>query len=108
MSYVWIPIPSVFTSPFVSGRRQESAEETMSPLNRFEISGSELIDANQEVAKKFEKMGWANFFRCFDGHHVEITKMFAMSFEDDRVQIGGFEFVINEDKIVEATKLPQV
>ena len=80
----------------------------MSPLNRFEISGSELIDANQEVAKKFEKMGWENFFRCFDGHHVEITKMFAMNFEDDRVQIGGFEFVINEDKIAEATKLPQV
>ena len=90
MSCVWIPIPSVFTSPFVSGRRQESVEETMSPLNRFEISGSELIDANQEVAKKFEKMGWENFFRCFDGHHVEITKMFAMNFEDDRVQIGGF------------------
>ena len=108
MSCVWIPIPSVFTSPFVSGRRQESAEETMSPLNRFEISGSELIDANQEVAKKFEKMGWENFFRCFDGHHVEITKMFAMNFEDDRVQIGGFEFVINEDNIAEATKLPQV
>ena len=70
MSCVWIPIPSVFTSPFVSGRRQESAEETMSPLNQFEISGSELIEANQEVAKRFEKMGWVNLFRCFDGNHV--------------------------------------
>ena len=108
MSCVWIPIPSVFTSPFISSRSPESAGETMSPLNRFEISGFELIEANQEVAKRFEKMGWVNFFRCFDGHHVEITKMFAMSFEDDRVQIGGFEFVINEDKIAEATNLPQV
>ena len=80
----------------------------MSPLNRFEISGCELIEANQEAAKRFEKMGWAHFSRRFDGHHVEITKMFAMSFEDDKVRIGGFEFVINEDKIVEATKLPQV
>ena len=56
---MWIPIPSMFTSPFISGRSQESAEETMSPLNRFEISGSELIEANQEVAKKFDKMGWS-------------------------------------------------
>ena len=108
MSYVWIPIPSMFTSPFISGGNQESAEETMSPLNRFEISGSELIEDNQEVAKKFEKMGWGHFLRSFDGHHVEITKLFTMNFEDDRVQIGGFELVINEDKIAEATKLPQV
>ena len=108
MSCVWIPIPSVFTSPFISSRIPESVEETMSPLNRFEISGSELIEANQEIAKKFKKMGWAHFFRSFDGHHAEITKIFAMNFEDDRVQIGGFEFVINEDKIAQATKLPQV
>ena len=108
MSCVWIPIPSVFTSPFISSQSPESAEETMSPLNHFEISGSELIEANHEIAKKFEKMGWEHFFRSFDGHHAEITKMFAMNYEDDRVQIGGFEFVINEEKIAQATKLPQV
>ena len=108
MSYVWIPIPSMFTSPFISVRSQESVEETMSPLNHFEISGSELIEVDQEVAMKFEKMGWGHFFRSFDGHHVEITKLFAMNFNDDRVQIGGFEFIINEDTIAEATKLPQV
>ena len=75
----------MFTSPFVSDRSPESAEETMSPLNRFEISGSRLIEANQEVAKKFKKMGWGHFFSSFDGHHVEITNMFAMNFEDDKV-----------------------
>ena len=85
MSCVWIPIPSVFNSPFIPRRSPEGAGETMSSLNCFEISGFELIEANQEVAKKFEKMGWTHFFRSLDGHHVEITKMFAMSFEDDRV-----------------------
>ena len=80
----------------------------MSPLNRFEISGSELIEAGQEVAMKFEKMVWGHFFRSFDGHHVEITKLFTMNFNNDRVQIGGFEFIINEDTIAESTKLPQV
>ena len=108
MSLVWIPIPSIFVSPFVSQRNPEGAGETMSPLNRFELAGCELIEAHQEAAQKFEKMGWTHFFRSFDGHHAEITKMFAISFEDDRVRIGGFEFVINEDKIAEATKLPQV
>src|SRR5713226_4829806 len=106
MSLVWIPIPSIFISPFVPQRNPEGAGETMSPLNRFELAGCELIEAHQEAAQKFEKMGWTHFFRSFDGHHADITKMFAISFEDDRVRIGGFEFVINEDKIAEATKLP--
>ena len=78
----------------------------MAPLNRFEISGSELIEANEEVALRFEKIGWGKFFKSFDGHHAEVTKMFAMNLKDNIVQIGGFTFVINEDKITEATKLP--
>ena len=80
----------------------------MAPLNRFEIYGSELIEADKKVALQFEKVGWGTFFRCFNGHHVEVTKMFAMNLNDDVVQIGNFTFVINEDKIAEETKLPQV
>ena len=80
----------------------------MAPLNRFEISGSELIEANEEVALRFEKIGWGHFFKCFDDHNAEVTKLFAMNLKDDIVQIEGFEFVVNEDKIAEATKLPQV
>ena len=55
MPYVWVPIPSLFTFPFIPARNQESVEETMAPLNRYEISGSELIEANEEVALRFEK-----------------------------------------------------
>ena len=80
----------------------------MAPLNRFEISGSKLIEANEEVALRFEKIGWGDFFKCFDGHNAEVTKLFSMNLKDDVVQIRGFKFVINEDKIVEATKLLQV
>ena len=57
---------------------------------------------------RLEKIGWGNFFRSFDGHHAEINKLLAMNFNGDSVQIGGFEFIINEDKITEATKLPHV
>ena len=80
----------------------------MAPLNHFEIFGSELIEANEEVALHFEKIGWGKFFKSFEGHHAEVTKMFTMNLKDDIVQIGGFTFIINEDKIAEATKLPQV
>ena len=80
----------------------------MAPMNCYEISGSELIEANEEVALRFEKLGWGKFFKSFDGHHAEVTKLFAMNLKDDIVQIGGFEFVINEDKITAATQLPQV
>ena len=67
----------------------------MAPLNRFEIYGSKLIEANKEVALHFEKIGWGKFFKSFDGHHVEVTKMFAMNLKDEIVQIGGFKFVAN-------------
>ena len=80
----------------------------MAPLNRYEISGSELIEADDNIALRFEKIGWGQFFRSFDGHHEEVTKMFSMNLKDDRVQIGGFDFVINEDKIAAVTQLPQV
>ena len=80
----------------------------MAPLNRFEISGSELIEADEKIALRFEKVGWGQFFKCFDGHNAEVTKLFALNLKEHVVQIGGFKFIVNEDKIAEATKLPQV
>ena len=80
----------------------------MAPLNRFKISGSELVEADEKVALLFEKVGWGQFFKCFGSHHAEVTKLFAMNLKDDVVQIGGFKFIINEDKSAEATKLLQV
>ena len=74
MSYTWVPIPSLFTTPFISFRNQDSGEEAMAPLSRFEISGSELVEADEKVALIFEKIGWGQFFRCFSGHNVEVTK----------------------------------
>ena len=80
----------------------------MAPLSRFEISGSELIEADEKVALLFEKIGWGQFFRCFDGHNAEVTKLFALNLKKYVVQIGVFKFIVNEDKIAEVTKLPQI
>ena len=79
----------------------------MAQLSRFEISGSELVEADEEVALLFEKVGWGQFFRWFNGHNVEVTKRFALSLKENVAQVGDFKFIIDEDKIAEATKLPQ-
>ena len=55
----------------------------------------------------FEKIGWGHFFRSFSGHNAEVTKLFALSLKENVSQIGGFKFIIDKDKIVEATRLPQ-
>ena len=58
MSYTWVPIPSLFTIPFISIRNQGSSEEAMAPLSRFEISGLELVEADEKAALLFENIGW--------------------------------------------------
>ena len=79
----------------------------MAPLNRFKISGSELVEADEKVALLFEKVGWGQFFRCFDGHNAEVTKLFALNLKENIAQIRGFKFIVDEDKIAEATRLLQ-
>ena len=74
MPYTWVPIPSIFMTSFILTHDQSCTEETMAPLRRFEISGPELVEADEEAALLFEKIGWGQFFRCFSGHNVEVTK----------------------------------
>ena len=107
MSCTWVPIPSLFTTPFISFSNQYSSEEAMAQLSRFKISGSELVEADEKASLLFEKIGWGQFFKCFSVHNVEVTKQFALSLKENVAQIGNFKFIINEDKIAEATKIPQ-
>ena len=83
MSFTWVPIPSLFMNPFIPFCNQDSSEEALAPLSRFEISGSELVEADEKVALLFEKVGWGQFFRCFDGHNMEVTKLFALSLKEN-------------------------
>ena len=80
----------------------------MDPLNRFEISGPELVEADEEVTALFKKIGWGSFFRRFSGHNTKVTRQFALSLKENVAQIGGFKFIIDEDKIAKATKLPHI
>ena len=56
MSYTWVHIPSIFTTPFISIRNQSSSEGAMSLLSRFEISGPDLVEADEKAALLFEKI----------------------------------------------------
>ena len=80
----------------------------MAPLSHFEISGLELIEADEKISLLFEKIGWGNFFRSFSGHNAEVTKLFALSLKENVAQIGGFKFIVDEDKIAKETRLPQI
>ena len=62
----------------------------MAPLNRFEISGSELIEADEKIALRFEKVGWGQFFKCFDGHNAEVTQTICLKFKRRRCADRGF------------------
>ena len=107
MSFTWVPIPSLFTTPFITFHNQDSREEAMALLSHFEISRSELVEADENVALLFEKVGWGQLFRCFSGHNMEVTKLFALSLKENMAQIGDFKFIIDEDKIAEEMRLPQ-
>ena len=74
MPFTWIPIPSVFTHPFIPNPNQNIYRVKMAPLKRFEILGPELVESNPEAAALFEKIGRVLFFKGFSGHHVEITR----------------------------------
>ena len=55
----------------------------MASLNCFEISGSELVEVDEKVSLLFEKVGWGQFFKCFDGHKAEVTKLLALNLKED-------------------------
>ena len=55
-----------------------------------------------------DKIGWGKFFDNFNGHNVEITSRFALSFNGEITQIGDLQLTLSEDFIPELAKLPPV
>ena len=104
----WIPIPSVFTTPYHPQVKKEPNICEMAPLCRFEPEGSEWLIKEPEAACFVDKIGWGKFFDNFNGHNVEITRIFSLSFNGEITQIGDLQLTLFEDFIAEATKLPPV
>ena len=79
----------------------------MDLLCRFELSESELLDIEHEYAQLIEKIGWGDFFRIFNGHHIEVTWNFDLSLKESVSQIGSLCLVISKDLIEMDMKLPK-
>ena len=104
----WIPIPSVFTTPYHPQVKKEPNICEMAPLCRFELEGSEWLIGEPEAAFFIEKTRWVKFLDSFNGHNVEITQRFALYFNGETAQIENLQLILFEGFIVEATKLSQV
>ena len=69
-----IPIPFVFTTPFIPSSKEEPVVKLMEPLSRFEFSGLEILEMDLEAMALFEKIGWKPLFWSFNGHNEEVTR----------------------------------
>ena len=85
----------------------ESLHWGMAPLCRFEPFENELLEIEPEETELFEKISIGSFFRCFNGHHIEVTRHFTLSVKDDVSQIGDLWPILIEGLIAKATKLLQ-
>ena len=66
---LFIPIPSVFTTPFSPSSKEELVVKLMAPLSRFEVSGPKMLEMDPVATTLFEKIGWKPFFWSFNGHN---------------------------------------
>jgi hypothetical protein len=66
----------------------------------------ELIEAQEDYFPTFEKVGWLNFLRMFNGHNAQVTKDFAQTFNGEHAKIGDIELQLDEEIIARATKFP--
>ena len=85
---LWIPIPLIFITPYHSQLKEKSEIGEMVPLCRFEPEGSKWLIKELEATCFVDKIGWGKFFDNFNGHNVEITHRFALSFNGEIAQIG--------------------
>ena len=79
----------------------------MSPLCIFEMSGNELLDIKPEASRLIDKVGWANFFRRFNGNNTKVTYRFTLSLKENVAHIGDLSLIIFEGFIAKEAQLPQ-
>jgi hypothetical protein len=75
----------------------------MGMISRIE-PGIELIEANEDYYPTFQKVGWLDFLRMFNGYNSQVTKYFALSFNGEYTKVGDIELQINEEMIARVTK----
>ena len=79
----------------------------MGLLLRAEPDGPKFMEAYPQLKSILRKARWLQFIQKFKGHNKEVTKTFARSFNGVEVEIGDIKFLVTEESIAAATKLPQ-
>ena len=78
----------------------------MAPVVRVEPNHTKLLDENPELLAKVEIVGWLPFIRKFSDLNPEVTRLFALSLDDNRVKVANLQFRVDEHSISLATSLP--
>jgi len=79
----------------------------MGKLLRAEPEGSKFLEGYPQTKDALQKAKWLQFIQKFRGYHREVTKAFARSFKDNKVEIGDLKFTVTEGSLAQATSLPQ-
>jgi hypothetical protein len=87
------------------------SEWNMSPnkvgrILRLEPEGIELLEACLEIRQKFVQGEWFKFCCAFQGHHEEISMLFAKNFDGFQTQVGDVIIHVTEHSIVATCRFP--
>ena len=64
------------------------------------------MDAYPACSDIFKRRGWYEYCRGLSGHHVEVSKAFARSFNGEKVEFKSLTLIVIEQSIAEVTGLP--
>ena len=65
------------------------------------------MEGYPQLKGTLKKAGWLKFIKKFNGHHKEVTKTFARSFDGVEVEIGDIRFLVTESSTAATTELPK-
>jgi hypothetical protein len=80
-------------------------------LKCYEPSSYVELLAIPEFAKCreiFHHVGWGPFLTCLQGHDDGVSLQFSLGFDGRKVRVGSMAFLVSEESIASATKLPWV
>lgn len=64
----------------------------MGLIVRTEPIAVKFMEGYSQLKKTLKKASWLKFIKKFNGHHKEVTKTFARSFDGVEVEIGDIRF----------------
>ena len=77
----------------------------MGNVSRIEPDDCILVDSDDALRQKLQKVGWLNFIKKFHGYNLEVAKQFAATFDGKTAVVGNLELQVTKQSIAEATGL---